>query len=1095
MSNWEFVQRLKKYGTASQAKRSRIRPLSQAFVSTKSSQATQTTKYEPPSPAPSRRTSRSLKAVNDWSHMRDAIDEDIVPKREPTSASTGTSSEQSTQSSASAGRASEGFSYLTPDTDIEMTQVEEPEMEPELPSAPILEWNLPSNFTILSYSRHHQTKFDNLGLSWGVQWEIARIAKLPGVGWDSIPLDSLEQLCGPSAEQAPRVLSVLLRDHPNYRALNAHDKTIRPPNFATPWEEYDKEEESIRDGSTARLGGDGGYFGGKIDQIARLEIEKDEFKFTLLPPKKDKSFRFRRFMGSRRLLDVRFSEQVGRRSGDIIKFFARQALVINGRIFRAFYAQKTTVHLVETNETALRPADPLFGDDHRLSLNEFIEWHNPLYANPNQPIPKWVSRFALGFSDSQPGISFAPANIHRIDDIVAPGQTGNSAIMTDGAGYINLSALYRLTAIMKWPSVPVCVQARFGSSKGLFILHPTDRNRDADPQIYIRPSQIKVKLHPDPSRWCPSHRVLDVLIRAPISTGIQITDQVIMNLAHNGVSTETLDALTQNHIRSVDFIPLMQEDHLTQLWDTVYNHGHVQDYKLKGLTPAALARAHGLANIQDEDDRHRLSSARFTYENDPFSGAPPNYETQALGLLQAGFTPSFPPLFNRLESIHKQLLFGLDEKCHLRIPDSALAFVIPDPLGVLEPGEVFCGFRNPVHDTYSGQEKYCITGPVLVTRNPCILPSDVRKVMAVDCGDLWTAGYHDVIVFPVKGESSQASMLGGGDYDGDTVIMIWDRAIVDQFTNSDTHYPNVDVSDCFDLRRGVVKDIAPNDHESVLGALLAPLAPTQVGMYGNWHMNAAKLCGLDHPETVRLGNVFTTCLDGQKTGLTLHKHVLGADSARWNSLDDRLPRKFTVIEELKDALDQHRKKCEIAMNERKPPLRHDPDLLAPYKKELELCEQVPGLREELGVITAFVDLMRTEHREGEFSVFKRHGAPRFDRVFAGGKKTNGNGKTHSPGERQESEHAASEAYNRGMPKKFIHIRDYLVPRIAASYAYSTDNRGEPKFSFAVAWDELCKIKAEAQGRTLSMVPRVGEALSVSRRMRQQMDLIYDFDNA
>ncbi|KAG8727407.1 hypothetical protein FRC10_006125 [Ceratobasidium sp. 414] len=118
MSNWEFVQRLRKYGTASQAKRSRIRPLSQAFVSTKSSQATQTTKYEPPLPA--------LAPYFQKPQGGERIDEDTVPKREPTSASTGTSSEQSTQSGASAGRASEGFSYLTPDTDVEMTRVEEP---------------------------------------------------------------------------------------------------------------------------------------------------------------------------------------------------------------------------------------------------------------------------------------------------------------------------------------------------------------------------------------------------------------------------------------------------------------------------------------------------------------------------------------------------------------------------------------------------------------------------------------------------------------------------------------------------------------------------------------------------------------------------------------------------------------------------------------------------------------------------------------------------------------------------------------------------------------------------------------------------------
>jgi RNA-dependent RNA polymerase len=58
--------------------------------------------------------------------------------------------------------------------------------------------------------------------------------------------------------------------------------------------------------------------------------------------------------------------------------------------------------------------------------------------------------------------------------------------MTDGAGYINMGGMYELTARMKWTSVPVCVQARFGGAKGLFILHPSDRLRDDEPRIYIR---------------------------------------------------------------------------------------------------------------------------------------------------------------------------------------------------------------------------------------------------------------------------------------------------------------------------------------------------------------------------------------------------------------------------------------------------------------------------------------------------------------------------------------------------------------------------------------------------------------------------------
>ncbi|KAG8732782.1 hypothetical protein FRC12_019137 [Ceratobasidium sp. 428] len=263
-------------------------------------------------------------------------------------------------------------------------------------------------------------------------------------------------------------------------------------------------------------------------------------------------------------------------------------------------------------------------------------------------------------------------------------------------------------------------------------------------------------------------------------------------------------------------------------------------------------------------------------------------------------------------------------------------------------------------------------------------------------------------------------------------------------------------------------------------------------MYGNWHAQAAKLRGLDDPETVRLGNIFTTCLDGQKTGLSLQNSILGTDSRNWNEVDGQLRRKLTVIEDLKDALDQYRKDSELALATMKPYNHYDKELTAPYKKEVALCDRIPGLEAELDVITTFVDHMRTEYETGQFSVFKRYGKPRFDRTGPGGKKERG--KTHSQGEKQEAERAASEAFNRDMPKGFTHIRDCLVPRVAASYAYSNDAPINPKFTFAVAWDELCKIKAEAKGGTRAIIPEIGDKLSMARRMREQVDLVNEIDN-
>lgn len=190
-----------------------------------------------------------------------------------------------------------------------------------------------------------------------------------------------------------------------------------------------------------------------------------------------------------------------------------------------------------------------------------------------------------------------------------------------------------------------------------------------------------------------------------------------------------------------------------------------------------------------------------------------------------------------------------------------------------------------------------------------------------------------------------------------------------------------------------------------------------------------------------------------------------------------------MIEDLKHAMKLYRKECEEHMAALRPYMHYDNDLLRPYRKERELCAKVPGLKEELDKIVAFVDRMRNEFVKGEYSAHKRHGQPRFPGRHGG--------KTHSMGEQQECKWAASEAYNLGLPKGLLHIRDENVPRIAASYAYSEDHKGSPNFSFAVAWSELCKIKAEAKGPTVVMEPRFGEIMSISRRMREQLDLIYE----
>jgi len=132
---------------------------------------------------------------------------------------------------------------------------------------------------------------------------------------------------------------------------------------------------------------------------------------------------------------------------------------------------------------------------------------------------------------------------------------------------------------------------------------------------------------------------------------------------------------------------------------------------------------------------------------------------------------------------------------NFRIPveRSITAFIVPDALQILKPNEIFCTFSSshPIDpDTKSPILR--LEGPVLATRSPCKLPTDVRKLVAVYKPEL--AHLKDCVVMSANSAlcpRSPASFLGGGDYDGDTVTLYWDPELVEPFTNAEEHYADV----------------------------------------------------------------------------------------------------------------------------------------------------------------------------------------------------------------------------------------------------------------------------------------------------------------
>lgn len=97
---------------------------------------------------------------------------------------------------------------------------------------------------------------------------------------------------------------------------------------------------------------------------------------------------------------------------------------------------------------------------------------------------------------------------------------------------------------------------------------------------------------------------------------------------------------------------------------------------------------------------------------------------EALQLLEGGFEINEPRLIKLLHTIINSEFMTLKEKFQFKISDSVYLVGIPDPLGVLEEGQVFICLYAYEQSSSSAADGFCtatrrsIIGKVVVTRSP-----------------------------------------------------------------------------------------------------------------------------------------------------------------------------------------------------------------------------------------------------------------------------------------------------------------------------------------------------------------------------------------
>ena len=152
---------------------------------------------------------------------------------------------------------------------------------------------------------------------------------------------------------------------------------------------------------------------------------------------------------------------------------------------------------------------------------------------------------------------------------------------------------------------------------------------------------------------------------------------------------------------------------------------------------------------------------------------------------------------------------NLKKKARIKVRDSCVLMGIIDERGILEEGEIFVRiqrqsfaieemteeFVNEQGDKKAEYEQLLgtatkfpietLSGHVMVTKNPCSHPGDIRLLKTVDEKDPRFEEMRDfvnVIVFSQKGYRPDPNKMSGGDLDGDCFMVMWDKEVLKYLT-------------------------------------------------------------------------------------------------------------------------------------------------------------------------------------------------------------------------------------------------------------------------------------------------------------------------
>jgi RNA-dependent RNA polymerase len=438
-----------------------------------------------------------------------------------------------------------------------------------------------------------------------------------------------------------------------------------------------------------------------------------------------------------------------------------------------------------------------FAEGEGIAVLDIISWMGK-FTNKN--VAKCAARMGQCFSSTYATIEVPSSQVNsKLTDIER-----GIYNFSDGIGKMSPDLAMEVAERLNLKTTPPCAyQIRYAGCKGVIASWPVE---EGGPRLSLRPSMNKFE---------SKHTVLEICSWTRLQPGF-LNRQIITLLS----ALDVRDGVFWN----------MQEEMISNL--------------NKMMSDADVAFDVITASCADQGD------------------------TAAI-MLSAGFEPRAEPhLRGMLNSIRVSQLGDLREKARIFVPSGRWLLGCLDELAILEQGQCFIQVsNNSIENSFAKHgSKFSetrtnlevIKGFVVIAKNPCLHPGDIRVLEAVDKPEL----HHlfDCLVFPQKGERPHSNEASGSDLDGDLYFVTWDQNLVPPSKQS---WPPMEYTAAEakpSMRDVQLKDIIEFFSKSIVNENLGSICNAHVV-----HADISE-CGAMDPKCLKLAEMAALAVDFPKTG-------------------------------------------------------------------------------------------------------------------------------------------------------------------------------------------------------------------------------------